>query len=140
MEKEFEEWNKKVDNIPPIPETKTKDKDLEEWALRDTEVSKVYKQLIKSTHGSCPMLNNGSKVSVCIQDPKTNKGYIISLCCKKCHAGIQKSLNDGDDKYSIIQFKDIFVLAKEGVPKQVVPLCSPQNMKGVTSLIGSSSN
>ena len=53
---------------------------------------------------------------------------------------MKKSLNDGDEKYSIIQFKDIFVLSREGVPKQVVPLCSPQNMMGVTSLIGTSSN
>ena len=135
-EKEYEEWNKMVEKVPPIPESPTKDKDLEEWALRESEASKVYKTLLKNTHEKCPVMNSKTKISVCIQHPKTNTGYVVSVCCPKCITAIQTSLNSSDNEYEIIQFKDIHVLVKKGIPKQVVPVCNEANVNGIMKLVG----
>jgi hypothetical protein len=82
------------------------------------------------------MMNTKTKMSVCIQDPKSNTGYVVSVCCSKCIATIQNSLNVGDNDYEITQFKDIHVLVKKGIPKQVVPVCNEANINGIMKLVG----
>jgi len=135
--KEFDRWNKMVSSISPLPDKS--EKDVKDWALRDTDASKVYKTLLKNTHELCVVTDDTSKFSVCVQEPKSNMGYVISVSDKKHSTDIQKSLASSDGVYKIEEFKDIKVLTRNDVPRQVVCECSLTNIRGIMKLVNTKS-
>ena len=91
---------------------------------------------IEMTHKVCPVLGGPTKYSVCLQYPPLNKGFVVSVCCESCVKIIQQSFNDGDGQYTIKEENKMNVLYYGLIPKQVSPLCSQQNIKLVTGMIG----
>jgi len=109
---------------------------IENWASEDSPEAQVVRMMVRETHSKCPVMENKPKVSVCIQDPKTNKGYIVSVCCEKCIREIQTSFKRNDKVFTIRKLNNVDVLYYKNEPKQIVPQCNSLNMEGVMKLVG----
>ena len=109
---------------------------IENWASEDSPEAYVIHMMVRETHTKCPVMGNKPKVSACIQDPKTNKGYIVSVCCEKCIHKIQTSFKQNDKEFSIRKLNHVDVLYYKNEPKQIVPQCNSLNMDGVMRLAG----
>ncbi len=93
--------------------------------------------MIKQTHSKCPVMGDHKPyVSACVQDPKTNQGYVISLCCTHCFGKIQESLKLNDNKFSIRELNHVNVLYYKDEPKQIAVPCNRTNLEGVMKLVG----
>ena len=91
---------------------------------------------IRRTHTVCPILNGETVITACVQYPPFNKGFIVSTCCENCISTIQKSFKKADNEYSIKYETDQYYLYHNGDKKQIVLECSPQNMKQIIDLVG----
>ena len=109
---------------------------IENWSSEDSPEAQVIRMMVRETHTKCPVMGNQPKVSACVQDPKTNKGYIVSLCCGKCIQKIQTSFKQNDKEFSIRKLNHVDVLYYKNEPKQIVPQCNSLNMEGVMKLAG----
>ena len=113
---------------------------IENWAVENNPEGNVIRKMIQETHSRCPVMNDHRpKVSVCIQDPKTNKGYIISLCCTHCLEKIQQSLKTNDKVFTIQKLNNVDVLYYKNEPKQIAVACNRMNMEEVMKIVGTRS-
>jgi hypothetical protein len=110
--------------------------DIDNWTKRETPESQVMLEMIEKTHKRCPVMNSPTNISVCIQYPPLNKGFIVSLCCKRCVKLIQESFKKGDGKYSIKKQNNMDVLFVNDKPTQVLSSCNVENMQKIIDLIG----
>jgi hypothetical protein len=124
----------------PFPKPLNKENqqiNIENWASINSPEAQVIQMMIKETHSRCPVMGNHQpKVSVCIQDPKTNKGYIISLCCTHCLEKIQTSMKMNDKQFTIRKLNHIDVLYHKDEPKQIAIPCNVVNLQKIMKLIG----
>lgn len=110
---------------------------IENWATVNSEEGNIIREMIKQTHSKCPVMGDHKPyVSVCVQDPKTNQGYVISLCCNHCLGKIQESLKLNDNKFSIRELNHVNVLYYKDEPKQIAVPCNRLNLEGVMKLVG----
>tara|TARA_B100000745_G_scaffold297318_1_gene244098 strand:- start:563 stop:1033 length:471 start_codon:yes stop_codon:yes gene_type:complete len=91
-------------------------------------------ELIKETHYICPVMNQKTTLSSCIQYPPLNEGFIISVCCKKCIQTIQKSFDNGDGNYIIKEENGMNILYHNNDLKQITPICNEENMNLILEL------
>ena len=121
----------------PFPEPLNQENqqiNIENWATEDSHEGRIVQMMIKETHTKCPVMGNKPTISVCIQDPKTNKGHIVSVCCEKCIRKIQTSFKLNDKEFSIRKINHVDVLYYKNEPKQIAPQCSSLNIEGVIKL------
>ena len=110
---------------------------IENWATVESPEGSVIRDIIKKSHSKCPSMGDHKPhVSACIHDPKSNQGYIISLCCDHCLERIQMSLKNNDKKFSIRKLNNIDVLYQNNVPKQIAVKCNSINMEALMKLVG----
>ena len=127
----------------PFPEPLNEENqqvNIENWAAENNLEGKVIVKMIQETHSKCPVMgDHRPKVSVCIQDPKTNKGYILSLCCTHCLERIQQSLKQNDKVFTIRKLNHVDVLYYKNEPRQIAIPCNRMNMEGVMKIVGTRS-
>lgn len=88
------------------------------------------------TQKTCPVTNNKTMYSSCIQDPRLNNGFIISVGSIKYISDIQRSLNINDKKYTIKNEGDKYVLSNNDKGyKQTIYICEPNRLKEIMNKV-----
>ena len=123
--------------FPKLLNVENQQVNIENWASIDSPEAQIIHKMIKGTHNKCPVMSDHKpNVSVCIQDPKTNQGYIVSLCCGHCLEKIQESLKLNDNKFSIRKLNHVDILYYHNEPKQIAVPCNRINLEKVMKLMG----
>tara|TARA_B100001094_G_C18141699_1_gene778251 strand:- start:1271 stop:1801 length:531 start_codon:yes stop_codon:yes gene_type:complete len=124
----------------PFPEPLNKENqkvNIDNWATIETHEGETIKEMIHRTHRKCVVMpDHKPKISVCIQDPQTNKGYIVSLCCSHCLETIQTSLKMNDKIFTIRKLNNMDVLYYKNEPRQIAVPCNPINLETVMKIVG----
>lgn len=87
---------------------------------------------IYESHLLSPVSGEVSKFTVCIQDPKLNRGFIISLKNLNELKEIQGSLNNADQKYIIDYQNGNYVLINRSHKmEQITKICDYTNIEKI---------
>jgi hypothetical protein len=87
---------------------------------------------IYESHLISPVSGGVSKFTVCIQDPKLNRGFVISLKNLNELKEIQGSLNNSDQKYIIDYQNGNYVLINRSHKReQITKICDYTNIEKI---------
>lgn len=111
---------------------------IHNWAAEDSLESRVIRKMIKETHTMCPIMKQKTRYTVCIQDPETNQGYILSVCCPHCVRLIQTSLKNQEGIYSFRKVNHVTKFYVKNEPLQVAIPCNSLNIREVLKIANTS--
>ena len=78
----------------------------------------------------CPVTNKKPNILSCIYYPPLNMGFIVASYDRNCVKVIQESFQKSDKRYTIEgKYNGTYVLKKDQKEKQVVEVCTSENMK-----------
>jgi len=78
----------------------------------------------------CPVTNKEPNILSCIYYPPLNMGFIVASYDRDCVKAIQESFQKSDKRYIIEgKYNGTYILKKDEKEKQVVEVCTSENMK-----------